>query len=236
MKFNNVNQGAIHRPDFVSMSQDIIVIIDCYLSPEHSNGVACHWGDSLIRMALLFVQHSLPLKDLPNGQKSQDRVLIEGVSLGGQAVGSKYNTHVCYMPVMKGDREDDPLNDPRFPFYEGYFINYLINLMKTHKPIPTTKIRHDSSASFGEILLFVHEPKSGALEEEIMKVVIGLCRMLPYSKKPRGMVTTDHEIYWIQVELDEQHQCIVYHTQEELIFDCTNLSTRNLHAMNVRYS
>ena len=36
------------------------------------------------------------------------------------------------------------------------------------------------------------------------------------------MVTTDHEIYWIQVELDEQCQCIVYHTQEELIFDCTN--------------
>ena len=104
MKFNNVNQGAIHRPDFVSMSQDILGIIDSYLSPEHSNGVACHWGGSLISMALLFVQHSLPLKDLPNGQKTQDRVLIEGVSLGGQAVGSKYNTRVCYMPVMKGDR------------------------------------------------------------------------------------------------------------------------------------
>ena len=74
-----------------------------------------------------------------------------------------------------------------------------------------------------KILLFIHEAKSGALEEEIMKVVIGLCRMLPYSKKPRGMVTTDHEIDWIQVELDEQHQHIVYHTQEELIFDHTNL-------------
>ena len=47
-KFDNVNQGAIHRPDFVSMSQDIIGVIDCYLSPEHSNGVACHWGGSLI--------------------------------------------------------------------------------------------------------------------------------------------------------------------------------------------
>ena len=44
-KFNNVNQEVIHRPDFVSMSQDIIGVINCYLSPEHSNGVACHWGD-----------------------------------------------------------------------------------------------------------------------------------------------------------------------------------------------
>ena len=66
----------------------------------------------------------------------------------------------------------------------------------------------------------MHEVKSGALEEEIMKVVIGLCRMLPYSQKPRGMVTTDQEIYWIQVELDEINQRVVYCTQEQLIFDC----------------
>ena len=190
-KFDNVNQGVIHRPDFVSMSQDIIGVIDCYLSPEHSNGVACHWGGSLIRMALLLVQQCIPPKTLPNGIKTQDHVQIEGVSLGGQAVGSKYNTRVCYMPVMKGDRDDDPLNDPRFAFYEGYFIEYLIEMLKSQKPIPSTKIRHDSLASYGEILLFVHEAKLGSLQEEIMKVVIGLCRMLPYSQKPRGMVTTD---------------------------------------------
>ena len=74
-------------------------------------------------------------------------------------------------------------------------------------------------ASYGEILLFVHEAKSGTLQEEMMKVVIGLCRILPYSQKPRGMVTTDQEIYWIQVELDEINQRVVYCTQEQLNFD-----------------
>ena len=43
---------------------------------------------------------------------------------------------------------------------EGYFIEYLIEMLKSQKPIPSTKIRHDSSASYGEILLFVHEAKS----------------------------------------------------------------------------
>ena len=154
-KFDNVNQGAIHRPDFVSMSQDIIVVIDCYLSPEHSNGVAYHWGGSLIQMALLLVQQALPPIPLPGGRKTQACVQIEGVLLGEQAVGSKYNTRVCYMLVMKGDWDDDPLNDPRFVYYEGYFIDYVIEMLKSNKPIPTTKIQHDSLASYGEIL-FVH--------------------------------------------------------------------------------
>ena len=68
---------------------------------------------------------------------------------------------------MKGDRDDDPLNDPRFVYYEGYFIDldYVIEMWKSNKPIPTTKIQHDSSDSYGEILLFVHEAKSGALQE-----------------------------------------------------------------------
>ena len=142
-------------------------------------------------MALLLVHQGLLPIPLPDERKTQACRQIEGVSLDGQAVGSKYNTRVCYMPVMKGDRDDDPLNDPRFVYYEGYFIDYIIEMLKSNKPIPTTKIQHDSLASYGEILLFGHEAKSGALQEEIMKVVIGLCRMLPYSQKPRGMVTTD---------------------------------------------
>ena len=75
---------------------------------------------------------------------------------------------------MKGDWDDDPLNNPRFVYYEGCFIDYVIEMLNSNKPIPTTKIQHDSSASYGEILLFMHEVKSGALEEEIIKVVIGL--------------------------------------------------------------
>ena len=61
-------------------------------------------------MALLLVQQALLPIPLPDGRKTQACVQIEGVSLGGQAVGSKYNTRVCYMLVMKGDRDDDPLN------------------------------------------------------------------------------------------------------------------------------
>ena len=90
-------------------------------------------------MAMLLVQQCIPPKTLPNDIKTQDRVQIEGVSLGGQAAGSKYNTRVCYMPVMKGNRNDDPLNDPRFAFYEGYFIEYLIEMLKSQKPIQVPK-------------------------------------------------------------------------------------------------
>ena len=91
-------------------------------------------------MALLLVQQGLLPIPLPDGRKTQAHVQIEGVSLGGQAVGSKYNTRVCYMLVMKGDRDDDQLNNPRFVYYEGYFIDYVIEMLKSNKPMPTTKI------------------------------------------------------------------------------------------------
>ena len=36
------------------------------------------------------------------------------------------------------------------------------------------------------------------------------------------MVTTDQEIYWVEVEFDEVNQQVIYCMQEQLIFDCSN--------------
>ena len=42
--------------------------------------------------------------------------------------------------------------------------------------------------------MFVHEAQSGSMQEEILKVVLGLCHMLPYSRRPHGIITTDHDV------------------------------------------
>ena len=85
--------------------------------------------------------------------------------------------------------------------------------------MPSTKIHHDSCTSCGELLLFVHEAKSGFMEEEILKVVLGLCNMLPYSRRLCGIITSDRDITWAQIKLDHAKQRIVYKTQQMLIFD-----------------
>ena len=161
----------------------------------------------------------MPIVNHPNGQKTQERVMIEGSSLSGQGVGSKYTTRVVYFPVLKWHQDDDPLNDPCFPYYEGYFIEHVCEMLKKGKAMPSTKIRHDSCVSFGELLMFVHEAQSGSMQEEILKVVLGLCHMLPYSRRPHGIIMTDHDITWLQIEIDHANQRIVYKTQPKLIFD-----------------
>ena len=57
------------------------------------------------------------------------------------------------------------------------------------------------------------------MQEEILKVVLGLCHMLPYSRRPHGIIMTDCDIMWIQIEIDHANQRIVYKTQQKLIFD-----------------
>ena len=215
-KFDNVNKGTIYHLDFAAMAHDVTSIVNGYLNPQHANRVACQWGGALIRLALLLVQHAMLIVIHPNGKKTQECVMIEGSSLGGQGVGLKYNTRVVYFPVLKWQELDDLLNDEFFPFYEGYFIEYVCDLLKEGKVMPSTKICHDSCMSYGELLLFVHEAQSGSMEEYILKVVLGLCRMLPYSRRPCGIITSDHDITWVQIKLDHAKQRIVYKTQQML--------------------
>ena len=100
-----------------------------------------------------------------------------------------------------------------------YFIEHVCQMLKEGKPVPSTKIFHESCVSFGELLMFVHEAQSGSMQEEILKVVLELCHMLPYSRRPHGIIKTDHDITWIQIELDHANQRIVYKTEQKLIFD-----------------
>ena len=65
-------------------------------------------------------------------------------------------------------------------FMRWYLIEYVCDLLKEGKAMPSMKICHDSCMSYGELLLFVHEAQSGSMEEEILKVVLGLCHMPPY--------------------------------------------------------
>ena len=96
-------------------------------------------GGSLIHLALMLVQHAMPILNHPNGQKMQECVMIEGSSLGGQGVGSKYNTRVVYFPVLKWHQDDDPLNDPHFLYYEGYFIEHVCEMLKKGKAMPVQR-------------------------------------------------------------------------------------------------
>ena len=145
-KFDNVDKGMIYDPEFAAMAHDVTSIVNGYLNPQHANGVACQWGGALIRLALLLVQHAMPIVIHPDGKKTQECVMIEGSSLGGQGVGSKYNTRV-YFPVLKWQELGDLLNNEHFPFYEGYFIEYVCDLLKEGKAMPNTKICHDSRMS-----------------------------------------------------------------------------------------
>ena len=63
------------------------------------------------------------------------------------------------------------------------------------------------------------KPNQGLWIEEMLKVVLGLCCMLPYSKRPHGIITSDCDITWVQIKLDHAKQRIVYKTQQMLIFD-----------------
>ena len=146
-------------------------------------------GGALQRFALLYVQQGLPVT-VQKGKEIQEEVKLSGITMGGTGHGSKYNTRIAYIPVFKRDRGDCPLADENFKYFDGYMIDFVDDKIAQGLPTATTKIRHDSGVAYDGCVVLIHEARSGKDELEILKLLMGLCRMLPYSTEAYGWFST----------------------------------------------
>ena len=106
------------------LARDIVAIADSWCKPEHSNGNACEFGGSMLRIALVFVQQCRGIRTV-DSVRIQDEIIQTGLTMGGSGFGSKYNTRVVYVPVSKGDALDSPLTDVTFRFFDSCMVDFI---------------------------------------------------------------------------------------------------------------
>ena len=212
----------VHQPNLRDLARDIVSIGDCICEQTHPNGIACKWAGALQRIALMHVQQGLPITQT-RGKTYMREVKLSGITMGGTGHGSKLNTHIAYLPVIKQDEGDAPLSDPNFPYFDGYLVEFIDNKIANGEPIVTTKIRHDSCVAYDGCVVLVHEARLGSDEEQMTKLLIGLCRMLPYSTDPYGCYSTAGLAYFVKVELNvvsgeiEYCKCLIVHNTTDSV-------------------
>ena len=205
----------IHRPNAREFARDIVSVADCVCETTHPNGIACEWGGALQRFAMIYVQQGMPLID-QNGVSTQHEIRLSGITMGGTGHGSKYNTRIGYIPVFKHDLGDCPLADENFKFFDGYLVDF-IDKIKEGLPLATTKIRHDSGVTYDGCVVLVHEARSSRDDVEILKLLMGLCKMLPYSQEPYGWFSTSEFATFVKAEINptlgrvEYSKCHIVH-------------------------
>ena len=90
----------VHQPNLRDLARDIVSIGDCICEQTHRNSIACEWAAAVQRIALMYVQQGLPITQT-RGKTYQREVKLSGITMGGTGHGSKLNTHIAYLPVVK---------------------------------------------------------------------------------------------------------------------------------------
>ena len=192
-KIASNSENFFHPPSAKDVARDLIYIADSWCEPEHGNGNACEFGASMERLALLYVQQCQVIRTV-KGKGMQEEIIQTGLTMGGAGFGSKYNTRVIYVPVCKDHEDDSPLTDVTFKYFDSYMIDYVENRIAKGLPVPSTQLRHDSGVVVDGITTFIHEARSQSMDIETLKVVLGECKMLPYTKYAPGMVTNGRTV------------------------------------------
>ena len=129
-------------------------------------------------------------------------VRAQPLSRGGSAYGSKHNTRVLYSGVVTDSPDDRPLDSIKYPFFDTLHLVYLYNKMKKGEAVPTTKVRHDYILAFEDILFIVCEALSTNLEEELIKIIMSLVKMIIYLDVAYGIISTATKVYVVKLWWD----------------------------------
>ena len=199
----------IHNPNWNEVSRDIVSIGDGIADTSHSNDVACEWAASLQRLALIYVQQAATVT-ITAEKAVQKKVKLSSIAMGGTGHGNKLNTRIAYIPVHKRDHEDSPLTSEEFEYFDGHLVDFIDDKIKSGQPIATTEICHDSCVAYDSMPVLIHEAKSGPDHVEMLKLLMGLCRMFPYCNNPVGWLSGAEMATFVKAEINEQLGAIVY--------------------------
>ena len=97
-----------------------------------------------------------------------------------------------------------------FEYFDGYLVDFIDDKISNGKPIATTKICHDSCVAFDGMSVLIQEAKSGPDNVELLKLLIGLCRMFPYTNKPVGWLSSSEIPTFVLAELNNQRGVVEY--------------------------
>ena len=82
--------------------------------------------------------------------------------------------------------------------------------MKRIKGVPTTRVRHDYILAFEDILFIVGEALSTTLEDEIIKILVSLVRMVIYVDTAYGIISTATKIFIVRCWWSVKDQKYLY--------------------------
>ena len=196
----------VHVPNLKQTARDIVSIADSIADESHSNGTACEFGGAIHRLAMEYVQAAWPL----NNDGSQRATKCCGITMGGSGHGSKYNTRIAYIPVGKRHKNDYPLSSVDFKYFDGYLVDWIEQKIANGYPVATTKIRHDSGVVYDGCLILCHEARSSSDTVEIMKLLMGMCRIKVYAQVPYAWYSTAEWAHFVRLELNDENGTLEY--------------------------
>ena len=107
---------------------------------------------------------------------------------------------------------------------------YLYNKMKKGEAVPTTKVRHNYILAFEDILFIVCEALSTSLEEEFVKIIMSLVKMIIYLDVACDIISTGTCVYIIKLWWSMTYA--KYHYQVYCLPYCRgNHKDRNAHGV-----
>ena len=212
--------------DMNRLASAIVALVDSYCNPKHHNGPACDWGSAILLLGVeLGSRTTALLEKTKNGE-----IRAQPLSRGGSAFWSKHNTCILYSGVVTDSQDNRPLDSVKYPFFDKLHMVYLYNKMKKGEAVPTTKVHHDYILAFEDILFIVCEALSTSLEEEFIKIIMSLVKMIIYLDVAYGIISTGTCVYiiklWWSVTYAEYHYqvyCLPYHR--------SNPKDRNAHSV-----
>ena len=183
--------------DLNRLTSAIVTLVDAYCDPKHHNGPACDWGGAILLMGVELASRTNALMHKVQTGEIRAQPLSRGG--GGSAFVSKHNTRVLYSSVITDSQDDRPLDSVKYPFFDNLHMVYLYNKMKKGEAVPTTKVRHDYILAFEDILFIVCEALSTSLEEEFIKIIMSLVKMIIYLDVAYGIISMGTVMYIIKL-------------------------------------
>ena len=188
------------------IASGIVAIVDCYCDAKHHNGPACDFGGAILLFGLEMACRTEALRE----RAKTGKIRAQPLSRGGSAFGSKHNTKIVYSGVIDDGGDDKPLESAKYKYFDKLHLAYLYQRMKRNKGVPTTKVRHDYILAFEDILFIVGEALSTNLEDEIIKILVSLVRMVIYVDTAYGIITTATKIFIVRCCWSAQHKKYLY--------------------------
>ena len=172
------------------VARDIISILNQFCERKFYNGPAILMARALVNLGCLLASFS--------ERFINDEIKQAAEALGGSAHGSQYNTRVAYMNAIGHSEYDDnyenALNENEFDYYDEYVFDAMEAYLRQGMRCPSTTFTHDFGATYGNLMTLVGECQSGALDAEDVKLTLGGCRVLNYSKKAFTFLLTESKL------------------------------------------